>query len=107
MIGGMNRALILVNVTPDEPVVLDRGGWGPEEPVEGVDITRPICRCKFAQDSGSELGQAGCSAPSAGGSGSAEFGTGDNTAKSGGPDLGTIAVVGVVGLGALYLLGII
>lgn len=104
MLGSMNRALILVNATPDEPIILDRGGWGPEEPVEGVDITRPICRCHFAGE-GSQLGE-GCSKPTSGGSGSAEFGAGDNTAKAG-PGLGTIAVVGVVGLGALYFLGII
>jgi hypothetical protein len=53
---------------------------------------------------GAELGQA-CSKPTAGGSGSAEFGAGDGAA--GDSTIGTIAVVGVVGVGALFLLGVI
>lgn len=108
MIGGVDRTLIVVNESaprPDMETILDQDSWGSREPVEGVDITRPICRCKFA--SNSQLGQ-GCSKPSSGGSGSAEFGAGESPATaSSGPSLGTVAVVGVVGLGALYLLGII
>jgi hypothetical protein len=105
--GSMNRTLILVNERaslPDMPVVLDREGWGPE-PVEGVDITRPVCRCKFGQGD-AELGQ-GCSAPTAGGSGSAEFGAGEGSGEAGDSNIGTIVLVGAAGAGLLALLGVI
>jgi hypothetical protein len=107
IIGSTNRTLVLVSERVDAPdmpnVVLDREGWGPEGPIEGVDITRPMCRCKFS--SNSQLGQ-GCSRPSAGGSGSAEFGAGDGGA-AGDSNIGTIAIVGAVGIGALFLFGVL
>lgn len=71
---------------------------------EGIDITRPVCRCKFAKHEG-QLGQ-GCSTPTAGGSGSAEFGASDVT-PSQGPKMETILVAGAVGVGILLLLGVL
>jgi len=113
IIGATDRTLILVNeqddgssdaTAIDMDTVLDRDGWGQGEPVEGVDITRPVCRCHFAGE-GSQLGQA-CSKPTAGGSGSAEFGAGE-AAAAGDNNIGTIVVAGAVGVGVLLLLGII
>lgn len=101
--GSMNRTLILVNERRDpgyDPVQLNMD----ESLIEGVDITRPICRCKFAHN-GANLGQ-GCSKPTSGGSGSAEFGTPDG-GEAGDSNIGTIAVAGAIGVGVLLLLGVI
>lgn len=97
----LGRAVILaperIVHVPDETTL----GEGERE---GIDITRPVCRCKFAHNN-TELGQA-CSAPTAGGSGSAQFGAGE-TAPSEGPKLETILIAGAVGIGALFLLGVL
>lgn len=73
------------------------------EMVDGVEVTRPICRCKFGQ--GAELGQA-CSKPTAGGSGSASYGVGDE-AHAGDSNIATVALVGAAGVGLLFVLGIL
>lgn len=99
----LGRALVLANeriVQAPEPEEITLG----QGEREGIDITRPVCRCKFAHY-GSELGQ-GCSAPTAGGSGSAEFGASEATPGSG-PKLETILVAGAVGVGVLLLLGVL
>jgi len=101
--GSMNRTLILMNENDRPAYDLDL------DPtlVEGVDITRPICRCKFAGNGGDhELGQS-CSKPTAGGSGSAEFSGGEEGAKPQGPGIGTIVAAGAVGVGVLFLLGVL
>lgn len=80
-----------------------------EQPIEGVNITRPVCRCKFGNlQRDSSLGQ-GCSRPTGGGgSGSATFDGNVEPPTSGqGVDVGTIALVGVGGVAALFLLGIL
>lgn len=103
IIGVTDRTLIMVNERNGEAydsMALDMD----EGLVEGVDITRPICRCKFAHN-GAELGQS-CSAPTAGGGGSASFGAGGEAA-SGGPSIGTIAIGAGIGVGVLLLLGIL
>lgn len=103
--GGMNRTLILVDerrvpAPAYDPLALELD----ESLTEGVDITRPVCRCKFGRGD-AELGQ-GCSSPTAGGSGEAAFGAGDG-GSSGDSNVGTIALAGVAGIGLLALLGII
>jgi hypothetical protein len=95
----LGRALVL----PNQRIVHAPSGLGQGDR-EGVDVTRPICRCDFTKH-GANLGQA-CSAPTAGGSGSAEFGAGD-AAPSGGPKMETILVAGAVGVGVLLLLGVL
>lgn len=109
MIGSVDRTLILVNEraeeAPMEPSMGPSAEPNLDDLVEGVDITRPICRCHFAGE-GSQLGQS-CSKPTGGGSsGSAQFGAGE-TKPSEGPSTGTILVAGAVGVGLLYVLGII
>ena len=101
--GSMNRTLILMSEQDPDAYDIDL------DPtlVEGVDIARPTCRYSFAGNGGSrELGQS-CSKPTAGGSGSAEFSGGDEAVKSGGPGIGTIVAAGAVGVGVLFLLGIL
>lgn len=99
----LGRTLVLPNERLVHAPEVDEATMGQGER-EGVDVTRPICRCHFAGD-GSQLGQA-CSAPTAGGSGSAQFGAGEG-APSEGPKLETILVAGAVGVGVLLLLGVL
>jgi len=73
------------------------------EMLDGVEVTRPICRCKFGQ--GAELGQS-CSKPTAGGSGSAEYGVGDE-AHAGDSNIATVVIAGAAGVGLLFLLGVL
>lgn len=104
-LGDLNRTMILVNERVSPPAYDAAALEFDEDLVEGVDITRPVCRCKFAEGGSANLGQS-CSAPTAGGSGSAQFGAGDGE-KSDGMSAGTIALVSVAGVGALFLLGIL
>lgn len=99
----LGRALVLANERLVQMPDVDEPLMGQGER-EGIDITRPVCRCKFAHNN-TELGQA-CSQPTAGGSGSASFGAGE-TPSSEGPKLETILIAGAVGVGALLLLGVL
>lgn len=80
------------------------GVRGLGEMLDGVEVTREVCRCKFAQG-GAELGQS-CSKPTAGGSGSAEYGVGDE-AHAGDSNIGTVVLAGAAGVGLLFLLGVL
>jgi len=99
----LGRAIILANERIVRAPELEDSTMGQGER-EGIDITRPVCRCKFAKHD-AQLGQ-GCSTPTAGGSGSAEFGASD-AAPSQGPKMETILVAGAVGVGILLLLGVL
>lgn len=99
----LGRALVLPNERLVQAPEADESMMGQGER-EGIDITRPVCRCKFAHNN-TELGQA-CSQPTAGGSGSAQFGAGEEP-KSSGPNIETILAVGAVGVGILFLTGVL
>lgn len=108
--GETSRTLVLVNerVGVDPSTLYDPAALESDpDLVENVDITRPICRCKFSGMHGPHrLGQS-CSLPSSGGSGSAEYGAGETEGDSEGMGLGTIALIGAGGIGALLLLGVL
>lgn len=96
----LGRALVL----PNQRIIRVPNSELGQGDREGIDVTRPICRCEFANH-GANLGQA-CSTPTAGGSGSAEFGAGE-AAPGGGPKIETILVAGALGVGVLFLLGVL
>jgi len=110
LMGASSRTLVLVNESVGSDPSLSYDPLALENDpnlVESVDITRPICRCKFAGMNGPHMGQS-CSLPSSGGSGSAEYGAGDGAGEpSEGMSLGTIALVGAGGVAALFLLGVL
>lgn len=96
--GQVDRALIVVQERVTEPLV--------DRPIEGVNITRPVCRCKFGKlkRDPAMLGE-GCSSPTAGGSGSATYdASGTGSSEIG---VGTIALAAAGGVAALWLLGVL
>lgn len=80
---------------------LEQAGAG--KPIEGGNLTVPICLCEYM----SSMGQS-CAKPTAGGTGgSAEFGSDSGGGSKGGGTIITIAVAGGVGVAILALLGVI